>query len=131
MGEDKKKRGNPNLHKHGKKFSSDYQPENYRQGTKWLTDMLIKGMTKKKTIKIKGISEETGRETVIKVEQPTADIIVNALLRLAAGGHMKAIEMVFDKVEQPANNGGGEGSENDGIKERVVRLADGTVVPLL
>lgn len=130
----KKKRGNPNIANYGTRFSSTHQPPRYRQGTKWLTDMLINDLHSDKVVKISGRDIITGKETVIEVNAPTKDVLVNTLLRLAAGGNMKALEMIFDRIEGRVESTRQDGDDSMGdqrMRERVVVLADGTRVPLL
>ena len=91
--------GNPQIKDAGKKFSSDYQPKNRKQSTKFLTDLIIKNLSKKKEIVLTGIDCETGEKRKFKVANPTKDILVMALLRKAAAGDIQAIREVLDRVE--------------------------------
>lgn len=84
----------------GKKFSSTYQPTNRRKSVKFLTELLTKELKgKKRTIEIEGIDVTTGKKTRIRVDMPTKQNIVQALLRQAARGNMVAIKEVFDRME--------------------------------
>mgnify|MGYP001019269142 CR=1 FL=1 len=83
----------------GKQFSSTYQPKQYRTSAKFLTELIIKNLDKKKEIILTGIDIETGEKRKFRVENPTKDILVMALLRKAANGDIQAIREVLDRVE--------------------------------
>jgi hypothetical protein len=103
--------GNINPHG-GKKFSKEYQPERRRVSTKFMTDLLVKELKGERNIEIKGIDPETGLEKTVRVPMPTKQTIIQALLRAAASGNTKAIEIVLDrtegKVPQPLTGQDGE-----------------------
>lgn len=80
-------------------FSSTNQPKNRRKSTKFLTELLTKGLQGKAEIVIEGIDTETGKKTKIRVPMPTKNQIVQALLRKAAKGDTIAIKEVFDRIE--------------------------------
>ena len=91
--------GNPQIKDAGKKFSSEYQPKNKRQSTKFLTDLIVKNLAKKKEVIVEGICVETGQKRKVKLTNPTKDILIMALLRKAANGDIMAIREVLDRVE--------------------------------
>ncbi len=86
----------------GKPFSSTNQPTNRRKSTKLLTDLLTKELKHKKEIELEGIDTTTGQKTRIKIPMPTKEVLIQALLRQAAKGNIKAIREVFDRVEGKA-----------------------------
>jgi len=83
----------------GVQFSANNQPKNRRKSTKFLTELLTRNLKKKRDITIEGIDIVTGEKTKIKVQMPTKQVIVQALLRQAAGGNTIAIKEVFDRTE--------------------------------
>ena len=83
----------------GKLFSSEYQPKNRRKSTKHLTDMLRSSLKERKDVFIEGEDITTGKKVKIKVAMPTNRIIVATLCRLAAKGNLKAIELIWDRIE--------------------------------
>jgi hypothetical protein len=92
-------KGNPNIKGLGKQFSSDYQPKNRRQGTKILTELIVKNLGKKNQIVMTGTDTITGEKRKFRVDNPTKEILVMALLRKAATGDIMAIREVLDRVE--------------------------------
>lgn len=127
-------RGKMDLHKYGKKFSSEYQPENYRKPDpfKFLTNMLVGELNSEREITVEGIDPKTGKLTQVRVAQPTKEVIVNTLLRLGAKGSVKAIEMIFDRVEGKVTQGIIDETPKDptGKGERYIQLSDGTKIPM-
>ncbi len=91
--------GNPNIKDKGKKFSSEYQPENRKQSTKFLTDLIVKNLGGKKEVIMEGVCSCCGEKSKFKVAHPTQDIIILALLKKAAQGDIAAIREVMDRVE--------------------------------
>lgn len=147
-GEEKRKVGNPDLHKHARKFSSDYQPENYRTSAKPITDLLKKNLEGNKEIMMEGIIHvpnnqkgkgkrntfKEGDMVIIRIAVPTKDILISAWLTKAAKGDLKAIEMVVDRVEgKPTfrieNEGAMAAADNE--IQRMVVFSNGDSKPLL
>lgn len=98
----------------GKQFSSDNQPRNRRKSTQFLTDLLTKQLNKKKEVVVDAYDPETGQRIKAKIINPTKDIIIMALLRKAAQGDVRALNLVFERIEGKAKvfmeltGGGGE-----------------------
>lgn len=92
-------KGNPNIKNLGKKFSAEYQPENRRTSTKFLTDLIIKNLDGEREIIMEGIDCISGEKRKFKVIAPTKDIVVMALTRKAASGDIVAIREILDRVE--------------------------------
>ena len=107
----------------GNTFSSTNQPKNRRKSTKFLTQLLIKGLNGKKEIVISGFDVETGKPATIRVPMPTRENIIQALLRKAAKGDVTAVKEIFDRVEgrtkQPVELTGKDGqpiqTENNSV----------------
>jgi hypothetical protein len=90
---------NPDIANQGKKFSSEYQPKNRKQSTKFLTELLIKKLNKKNEIVVEGIDVETGETRKFRLVNPNKEALVMVLLREAAKGNVHAINTVFDRIE--------------------------------
>lgn len=82
-----------------KPFTSENQPKNRRKSTKFLTELLIKGLKGKQDVIIEGIDIVTGKKTKVKVSNPNQNLLVRALLKQAAKGNVLAIREVFDRIE--------------------------------
>ena len=81
----------------GKKFSKDYQPERRRTPTIKLADILRKELDKPHKIKITGEDPITGKKVTVVINTPNKDILISVLLRKAAQGDMRAMDIVFDR----------------------------------
>lgn len=92
-------RGDPNIKNKGKKFSSEYQPQNRRTSTKFLTDILIKNLEGNKEVIMEGFDCITNEKRKFRVAFPTQEIIMMALARKAAAGDIVAIREILDRVE--------------------------------
>lgn len=134
-GQVKRKVGNPNLHKSGKKFTSEYQPDPSRVGrkpVKLLTALLLKELESKKEIIVEG-EDASGKIVKIKVKQPTKEILMGTLLRLAAKGNLKALDMILDRVEgKPKMEIGLEAELEEETKDilKYIVYSDGRKVPI-
>lgn len=83
----------------GKVFTPSYQPKNRRKSVKFLSELLVKDLNRKKEVLITGIDVVTGKEATIKVIKPSKECIVIALLKEAAKGNVTAIREIFDRIE--------------------------------
>lgn len=130
-----KKMNNPNIMKQGKHFSSTYQPKR-STGTKFLTEMLRNQLQLRKQIQVEGIDPLTGKKIKILITNPTIEIIIATLLRNAANGNMKAIEMVWDRLEGKPDQkyimkDGDDDDGKDHNVKRMIELSDGTKIPFV
>lgn len=96
-------------------FSSTNQPlvRGNRGSAKVLTNLLLKTMSRKRSITTSGIDTATGKVVKVKIEVPTKEVLIAALLREAGKGNVVAIKEVFDRIEgrtkQPLELSGRDG----------------------
>lgn len=130
---------NPMIGKIGKQFSSTYQPTNLkekRDSIKMLTDLLKKELDSNREVIVEGRDINTGKVTRIKMSSPSKEVIVNALLIAAANGNLKAIDMVWNRVEglpvQKLKISDGDNDSDNGEErsEKMIMLSDGRMIPI-
>lgn len=80
-------------------FSSENQPPIYRNKVTMLTDLLIDQLKRPMRIVVDAQDAVSKKWIKAVIDQPTKEVIVGALLRAAADGNVKAIDMVFDRIE--------------------------------
>ena len=97
-----KRLNNPNLGKQGRHFSSTYQPTRYRSSEKPFKNLLLEALENKKEIIIEGEDINTGKTVKIRIHTPTMEILITKLINAALKGNLKAIDMIFDRIEGKA-----------------------------
>lgn len=61
--------------------------------------LLKSGLSESMEVTVTGIDVDTGETRTIRIKNPTGEVIKNQILRQAAKGNMKAVEIVLDRTE--------------------------------